>query len=134
MDNKRAHLEMIQRIIDRLTQSSFLLKGWNVVIVSALFALASNQMRTSIIWIALLPATAFWALDGYFLRQGRLFRKLYDHVRTKDEKDIDFSMDTSVIAQAVNSWGCVAFSTTLKIFHGTVLAAIIIALIAAWVK
>ena len=38
MDKKLAHLEMIQGVVNRLANCSFLLKGWSVLLVSALFA------------------------------------------------------------------------------------------------
>ena len=77
--------------------------------------------------MAYLPAIAFWFLDSYFLHQERLFRKLYDHVRNLDNKDIDFSMNTQIIIERntqiveshVDSWIKVAFSKTLLLFHGT---------------
>ena len=43
MDKKIKHLEMIQGVINRMASNSFLLKGWTVVLVSALFALAAND-------------------------------------------------------------------------------------------
>jgi len=65
-------------------------------------------------------------LDGYFLHQERLFRKLYDHVRGLDEEAIDFSMDTSTMRKRMDSWFKVTFSLTLMIFHGTVIGAILL--------
>ena len=95
MERKGKHLEFIQGTVNRLSTNSFLLKGWSVVLVSALFALASADFNLYFIYLAWFPAIAFWILDGYFLWQERLFRRLYDHVRSLDEHDIDFSMDTS---------------------------------------
>ena len=37
MENKQKHLELIQGVINRLSSNSFLLKGWSVVLISALF-------------------------------------------------------------------------------------------------
>ena len=37
----QAHLAMIQGVVNRLAQSSLLLKGWSVVLVSALLAFAA---------------------------------------------------------------------------------------------
>jgi len=68
-------------------------------------------------------------LDAYYLRQERLFRKLYDRVRTQDEADVDFSMDTSVVEKEVDSWAGVAFSATLRIFHGTVIGSILVVML-----
>ena len=118
MENKRAHLEMIQAVVNRMSVNSFLLKGWSVVLISALFALAAGDSQALFVYIAYFPAIVFWMLDAYFLRQERLFRKLYDRVRHLPETDVDFSMDTSVVDGEVAGWSAVVFSRTLLLFHG----------------
>ena len=128
MEKKLKHLEMLQAVISRMAKNSFLLKGWNVVLVSAIFVLASSESKSQLVFLAYLPTVAFWLLDGYFLRQERLFRKLYDKVRVMGEDDIDFSMNTMPIDTAVASWLRVAVSRTLLLFHG----AIILTVTAAW--
>lgn len=126
MSNKHVHLEMIQGVVNRLSHNSFLLKGWSVILVSAMFALAAKDAQLLFVFFAYFPAIAFWCLDGYFLRQERLFRALYDHVRVLPEDNIDFSMNTSKVATKVESWESVTFSKTLRIFHGVVLITIAI--------
>ena len=129
MENKRAHLEMLQAIINRMSVNSFLLKGWSVVLISAFFALAAGGAQTLFVYLAYFPAIAFWGLDAYFLRQERLFRRLYDRVRHLAETDVDFSMDTSTADGEVADWSTVVFSKTLLIFHGTVLGSIVIVML-----
>ena len=126
MANKIKHLEMIQGVINRMASNSFLLKGWSVVLVSALFALASQDTKIEFIFLAYFPAIAFWILDGYFLWQERLYRKLYDKVRMMDESKIDFSMDTTCFIKKVDSWDKVIFSMSLKIFHGIIVGTIVV--------
>ncbi len=128
-DKKHAHLEMIQGVVNRLSTNSFLLKGWTVLLVSALFALAAGNSKVYFVYLAYFPAIAFWVLDGYFLWQERLFRALYDHVRRLKEEDVDFSMDTLVVRNRVRPWSDVIFSMTLMIFHGTVFASIVIVML-----
>ena len=130
MDNKRAHLEMIQGVINRLSSNSFLLKGWSVVLVSALFALAAEGSNVSFVLIAYFPAVIFWGLDGYFLHQERLFRALYDHVRILAEEKIDFSMNTSLVKESVATWSEVTLSKTLVPFHGVVIASVVFVMFA----
>jgi len=127
MENRRAHLEMIQAVVNRLSQNSFLLKGWSVVLISSLFALAAAQAHPLFAWLAFFPLLAFWGLDAYFLRQERLFRKLYDRVRGLDENQIDFSMDTTIVAAGVTPLSSVAFSRTLLAFHGTLFCTVALA-------
>ena len=129
MENKRAHLEMIQAVVNRMSVNSFLLKGWSVVLISALFALAAGDSQALFVYIAYFPAIAFWMLDAYFLRQERLFRKLYDRVRHFAETDVDFSMDTSVVDGEVAAWSASVFSKTLLLFHGTVFGSIVIVML-----
>jgi hypothetical protein len=55
-----------------------------------LFVLSSTQANQKFMWLAFIPALIFWVLDGYFLWQERLYRKLYDRVRERKPEDIDF--------------------------------------------
>ena len=73
MENKTKHLELIQGVVNRLSTNSFFLKGWSVVLVSALFALSAPNSNTSFIFLAYIPAFMFWGLDAYFLWQERLW-------------------------------------------------------------
>ena len=126
MSSKHTHLEMIQGIVNRLSHNSFLLKGWTVILVSAMFALAVKDAQLLFVYLAYFPSIAFWCLDGYFLHQERLFRKLYDHVRSLPEEDIDFSMNTSMVKEEIEPWISVTLSKTLIAFHGVILISIII--------
>lgn len=129
MENKRTHLAVIQGVVNRLAQDSFLLKGWSVVLVSALFALAANSSNRYFVYLAYFPAIAFWILDGYFLWQERLFRALYDKVRVLNEDDVDFSMNTSELRAENKSWCDAILSNTLLIFHGTVIGSIVVVMV-----
>lgn len=126
MENKRAHLEMIQDVVTRLAHNSFLLKGWSVVLVSALFALAASESKPVFVYLAYLPVLAFWLLDGYYLRQERLFRKLYDNVRMLPEERIDFGMSTRNLVPNVSSWCKTLLSVSIVLFHGAMLLAIVL--------
>lgn len=127
MENKHKHLEFIQNVINRMAGNSFLLKGWTVTIVSAIFALAQKDANTAYLLVPILPALIFWFLDGYFLRQERLFRKLYEHVRLLNEDQIDFSMNTLPFQSNVDDVIHVALSKTLLAFYSSVMAAVIVA-------
>lgn len=127
MEHKLKHLEMIQNIISRMANNSFLIRGWSITIIAALFALASKDAEPFFISLAYFPALAFWSLDGYYLYQEKLFRALYDEVRLKNVKDIDFSMETS--NQKNYSWIKAMFLSTVLIFHGVIIGSIIIVMI-----
>lgn len=123
-DAKIAHLQMIQGVINRMAGNSFLLKGWSVTLAAALFALAAANTNPLFVYLAYFPAIAFWLLDGYYVRQERLFRKLYE--RTRGPAAVDFTMSTKPFEPYVGSWGRACLSRTVSIFHGAVVGAIVV--------
>lgn len=128
MLSKQKHLELIQGIIDRLAVNSFALKRWSITLISALLALSVVHNRPAFGFIAFFPAIVFWILDGFFLRQERLYRVLYNHVRQKKEEDIDFSMNTKPFEEE-NKWLDAIFSKTLGLFYGVPIILVIIIMI-----
>lgn len=125
VDRKIKHLEFIQGVINRLASDSFRMKGWSVVLVSALLVLLAREGRIEFVAIALVPVLAFWGLDGYFLQQERLYRALYDHVRTLENDSIDFSMNVGAFRKDPRrTWLCATSSRTVLFFHGTLIAAV----------
>jgi hypothetical protein len=101
------------------------LKGWAVTLIVGIFALAAKDTNPNYLPLAYFVAFILWVLDGYFLSQERLFRSLYGHIRKLDEKDIDFSMDTTPFKkEPKNSWVCSMFSVTLLWFYLSLLAII----------
>lgn len=130
MEQKLKHLEFIQGVINRLSTNSFLLKGWSVVLISALFALFAGNTNVIFIFLAYIPAISFWGLDGYYLSQERKYRKLYEKVTALKSEDIDFLMDTSEFDNIEKvGWISSTFSKTLIPFHCTLIGAIIVVMI-----
>lgn len=129
MELKIKHLEFIQNVINRMANNSFLLKGWSVVLISALFALSAKDTNPFFIYLAYFPCAIFWSLDGYFLRQERMYRKLYDEVRAKKQEDINFDLNASKFSGAVESWSATCFSITLRMFHGSIFGVIVLIMI-----
>ena len=101
MEKKTSHLNMIQSIITRMGNNSFTLKGWTVGIMIAVYAFVGNSNVKAVI-VTLMPLIVFWFIDTYYLMLERKFRCLYDNVRIKDEKDIDFSMNLNDVKINLN--------------------------------
>lgn len=125
MEKKLKHLEFIQQAINRMASNLFLLKGWTVTLIAAMFALAAKESKDFYFLLAYFPTFMFWLLDGYFLSQERRFRSLYDHVAKLEEDAIDFSMDTQPFKETPsrNKWSRALFSPTLLIYYGILLSA-----------
>ena len=123
MVKKLKHLELIQNAINRLANSSFFLKGWTVIFVAAVLGFATKDSEPMYVWLAAIPTFSFWALDGFYLNQERLFRRLYDTVRETEEDEIDFSMNTTPFKKKWD-WLKSIFSKTLLPFYFTILTVI----------
>lgn len=122
MDKKIKHLDFIQRVIDRQAKNSFLLKGWVITLVAAIFALSINEeiFRKSIFVYFLI--FIFWMLDTYYLWQERKFRCLYNNVRKLKEDKVDFDMNTKEIAKEEGySLIDAAVSPTILVFYLTIM-------------
>jgi len=127
MEKKMKHLELIQGVINRMAHCSFLLKGWSVILVSGLFAFAAKEANPLFVYLAYLPVIAFWILDGYYLFQERLYRKLYGDVRNRKPEDIDFSMNANLFkGEDKATWPEAILSKSMLLFHGILIVTVMI--------
>ena len=117
MENKRKHLEFLQLTITRMNMNSFLIKGWTITLVAALFALAAKDANTNYVMITYIVIPSFWILDGYFLSIERRYRDLYNDVAKKDESNIDFEMNHAKFNKGDRTWISGIISSTLLIFY-----------------
>ncbi len=128
-DQAIKHLELVQAVITRMGQNSFAVKAWAVGLSAAALALASaDTSQWAVPLIGLLPAIVFWGLDGYYLRQEKLFRRLYDAVR--EGGAAEFSMNTSPYSGSVMTWWRVCWSRTIAPLYGIVAFALSLAAVA----
>jgi hypothetical protein len=123
-EDRGRHLELIQAIVGRMAGNSFMLKGWSVTLAAGLFALAARDSDWKVAAIAMLPTLAFWCLDAYYLRQERLFRKLYEAVR--GGKAEPFMLDTSLVQSEVASLLRTLRAPAVVGVHGPILASVVI--------
>lgn len=96
MEDKHFHLQMIQNTINRMSSNSFIIKGWSLTAFGGLFTFYfANQNKNwsyNLLWLSLICAIIFWGHDAYYLKIERQYRSLYNVVKNKEDKDIDFSM------------------------------------------
>ena len=112
-ENKLKHLEFIHNTINRMSTNSFIIKGWTITLISALFALAEKESNKDYVLLTYFAIPTFWYLNGYFLLQERKFRALYDSVRMKSETNIDFSMDISNFKTGKNTIWSALFAKSI---------------------
>jgi hypothetical protein len=94
-ESRIKHLEFIQATVTRLANNSFLIRGWSITLTGALVGIAVSSKRPSLALTSLIPTIGFWFLDILYLRQERLFRKLYAAVAQGEPRVLDFSMDVA---------------------------------------
>ena len=122
---KKEHLEMIQNVINRMGNNSFLLKGWAVLVIVAIFTFtgeSNNDIKC--ILFTNIPLIVFWGLDSYYLQLERKYRKLYDDIRLKENDNTDFNMNPSNVKISISDSKMVSFmncflSATEILFYGT---------------
>lgn len=124
MSSKEFHLQLIQSVITRMASNSFLLKGWTVTLVSAIFALLSKDPNKRLLLIAYMPTAVFWGLDAYFLHQEQLYRELYDAERIS-KVDSTYSLAITN-PHPIRGWLTVIFNKTLCAFYGIIMATIVV--------
>ncbi|MCB0522494.1 MAG: hypothetical protein H6577_10545 [Lewinellaceae bacterium] len=109
-ENLHKELEFIQAVILRMANNSFLVKGWAMTLMAGLIALGKdvlfdeNQGNVYLIVIIAL-VIPFWWLDAFYLRQERIFRKIYE--RAIDDPDAKnrkrYDLNPRVLATEVAS-------------------------------
>lgn len=119
------HLELLQPVISRMGQNSFAVKGWAVTVVAGFIAaLATQVLRSKIIWAAPAPVVGFWLLDAYYLRLERQYRNLYEAVRRGEVAHDPFCMDASKFTSGA-SWWSVASARSIVAVHASSLLAVV---------
>ncbi|ARP70619.1 hypothetical protein LK07_13430 [Streptomyces pluripotens] len=117
------HLELLQSVISRLGNNSFLVKGWCITLNSVLVAAGNRSPAWTAILVAVTVTVGFWLLDGYYLRQERLFRTLYERiVAGRDDPPPVFTMDAQRYGGSV-TWLGVLLSRPLLFCYGVLATA-----------
>lgn len=117
MEAKLEHLKLIQGAIARMSGNSFLLKGWTVTLVAALFAFAAKDADRAFIVIAWVPLVVFGLLDTYYLWQEKLFREHYATVAALPAGQVNFSMNIEPHKQT-RKWRQSFVSPSIYGFYG----------------
>lgn len=132
-EDRRKHLELIQRVINRLAVASFQIKGWTVTIVTALLGvIVAAKLDSRVGFVASIPVVIFWFLDGYYLRQERLYRDLYNASAglpvkgNKVAQPTVYSMDAELYKNLPGNWCGPFFSWTVLPMHVVLLLIVIV--------
>ena len=77
-------IDLIQACIERMSQNSFMVKGWAIALIAVVLALLPETVDLVLLGaIGVVATLCFWYLDAFFLRTERLYRWKYEWVITK---------------------------------------------------
>lgn len=124
--DKQKHLEIIQGVINRMANCSFLLKGWSITLIAAIFGLAAKDANIMYVIISYIVIPFFWMLDGYYLSKERQYRELYKKVRKQKENEIDFDMSVEEYDTGKNTWLCSVFAIVNNLLYIPLIIVILI--------
>jgi len=120
-NDKIEHLKLIEQVIERMARNSFMLKGWVCTLLAGISVYIKGTIPIYILLMGCFIIVAFWYMDSYYLKQERLYRQLYNEVRTRRNTAIDFDMNTN---KQVNCNTCmikVMFSNSEFVFYALVI-------------
>lgn len=132
--DKAKHLELVQGAITRMASNSFLIKGWTITLVAAIFALAAKDASLRFVLVALVPTIFFWGLDAYYLGLEGRFRSLYEVLRAYTPEGIPPSEAWRMKPDplSVGEWRKMLVRPVILGFYGPLLATVVIVL--AWLS
>lgn len=137
MDKEILHkeIDLIQGVINRMANNSFLLKGWLISLIAVVLALSKDSLLSCNTNLTLLilcfPIIIFWYLDAFFLHREKCYRELYDWViknRMTSNENL-YSLDFRPHQKKVKSVLRIMFSQTLFPFYGLAFLLLIILMI-----
>ncbi len=106
-EHKAEHLQMIQSVIERMSTTSALYKGFSATIVTGVSAISFVDINPWILLLAFVPVICFFLMDVYYFRLEKKYRILYEKVRL-EKVPADFSMNAncanSELLDANGSW------------------------------
>lgn len=117
-------IDLIQSVINRMANNSFLLKGWIVSLITVILALTKDTIVVTHLSyfsiILLLPVIVFWYLDAFFLHKERCYIQLYEWVINNRRTSLEntYSLNYKKYENNVDSIFKIMFSTTLRVFYG----------------
>lgn len=119
MEDKRTYLSFIQAIVSRLSDHCKAIKMGTVTFLAGAVAylaahLDNVQLSWKVITCYAVIIVVLWILDAYYLRQERLFRKLYNEAsEINNPSQFTYKMDVEPLKSKVSGLHRIMFSITI---------------------
>lgn len=92
-DNRIMYLQMIEGIIDRMSNKSGNIKGFAVSIVAGVTALSFKETSPWVLLLSFLTIFIFLWMDIYYLGMERKYKYFFKQVCNGKEVDFNLSLD-----------------------------------------
>ena len=114
-----SYLQMIQGVIDRMSTTSAIFKGFCAAIITGISAVSFTEINRWVLLLAVSPVICFFILDIYYLMLEKRYRALYNSVRT-GQHAIDFDLSLAEIKgnkrASASIWMCLK-SPSIFLFY-----------------
>ncbi len=133
--NIAEYFKIIQDVVRRMGQNSFLIKAWCITIFAGIFSITYSFINFIIIGVILFIIVLFWVLDSYYLHLENLFRNYYnkkveEYNDVKRRKNIKlFEIDLNVIKKQENNFIKYILSVSEILFYVPILSINIVLII-----
>jgi len=133
--NISEYFKIIQDVIKRMGQNSFLIKAWCITIFAGIFSFTYSFINIIIVGVILFIIIIFWVLDSYYLYLETLFRDYYNkkvEEYNDDEKREHlklFKIDLKAIKKQENNFIEYIFSISEILFYVPLLSINIVLII-----
>lgn len=125
---KVKNLEMIQGIISRMANNSFMLKGWSVTLDIGIFSLNYKTIEKGFFVLLYIVIIIFWGLDSYYLKLERQYRCVYKMCLNDEIDRFDLNIKRENVEKKVRFYQCL-FSPTELIYYFSLALTLTIVLI-----
>lgn len=129
--NRIAYLQMIENIIDRMSNISANIKGFAVAVVAGITALSFSDVSFKVLAISFSSILIFLWLDIYYLGLERKYKYLYELKRKGGAIDFKLSLDfkgSEMRHAQATKWQCIT-SKSIYYFYGPLMLLIGVVLI-----
>ncbi|MEP1767408.1 MAG: hypothetical protein ABJJ53_12315 [Sulfitobacter sp.] len=119
MDDKIAHLGMIQDVITRMAEESARTKNYCLTMFGILATASVAAQSEFLVALGVIMGLLFWGMDARYLLQERWYRALFDHARSQ-RGAADFNMVPSSELRQQHSVAAALFGPSVLAFYGTI--------------
>ena len=126
-EDRRQHLIFIQEIVARMANTSAMVKGWSLTVVTAVFGVAIGTNSWKMATLGIGVALIFGYLDAHYLGLERSYRRLFNATINSNsrvalyELDWRFEFDTPPKRSVMPPWR-VLWSWSILPFYGSMIA------------